>query len=73
MRVNGLSSASNNPNNRYLGRVSTGTAYAGTTNGKTLKPDAIAPSGDSEPHENRQPHLVLNYCIALEGIFPARD
>jgi microcystin-dependent protein len=73
MRVNGPSSASNNPNNRYLGRVSTGTAYAGTTNGKTLKPDAIAPSGDSEPHENRQPHLVLNYCIALEGIFPARD
>ncbi len=73
MNVNGPSSGSNNPNNRYLGRVSTGTAYAATTNGKTLKPDAIAPSGADHPHENRPPHLALNYCIALEGVFPARD
>jgi microcystin-dependent protein len=73
MSVNGPSSGSNNPNNRYLGRVSTGTAYAGSSNGKTLNPQAITPVGDDQPHENRPPHLTLNYCIALEGIFPARD
>jgi microcystin-dependent protein len=29
-------------------------------------------SGQSLPHENRQPFLVMNYIIALVGIFPAR-
>jgi microcystin-dependent protein len=71
MAVNGPTSGSANPSNRYLGRVSSGTAYAGTSNDKTLNPDAIARSGGGQPHENRPPHLTLNYCIALEGIFPA--
>jgi microcystin-dependent protein len=71
--VNNASSDSGKPNNRFLGRVSGGTAYAGTSNGKTLNPGAIAGSGGGQPHENRPPHLALNYCIALEGIFPARD
>jgi microcystin-dependent protein len=71
MAVNGPNSGSANPSNRYLGRASSGTTYAGTSNGKTLNPDAIARSGGGQPHENRPPHLTLNYCIALEGIFPA--
>jgi microcystin-dependent protein len=29
-------------------------------------------TGGSQPHENRQPFLVLNYCVALQGIFPSR-
>ena len=53
--------------------LSTGTAYAGASNGKTLNPQAITPVGGDQPHENRPPHLTLNYCIALQGIFPARD
>jgi len=35
----------------------------------------IAPAsnaGGSLPHENRQPYLTLNFCIALQGVFPAR-
>ncbi len=28
-------------------------------------------AGSSQPHENRQPYLVMNYCIALQGIFPS--
>ncbi len=35
---------------------------------------ALAPSGgQSGAHENRQPFLVLNYVIALQGIFPSRS
>jgi microcystin-dependent protein len=34
---------------------------------------ALTTAGKSDPHENRQPYLVLNFCIALEGIFPARS
>jgi len=29
--------------------------------------------GNSQPHDNMQPYLALNFCIALEGIFPARN
>jgi microcystin-dependent protein len=29
--------------------------------------------GGSQPHNNMQPYLVLNFCIALEGIFPSRN
>jgi microcystin-dependent protein len=33
----------------------------------------IATAGGSQPHENRQPFLVLNWVIALQGIFPSRN
>ncbi|MCU6794336.1 tail fiber protein [Paenibacillus sp. WQ 127069] len=34
---------------------------------------AIANTGGSQPHSNMQPYLALNYCIATQGIFPARS
>ena len=33
---------------------------------------AIAPAGGSLPHNNMQPFLTLNFCIALQGVFPPR-
>ncbi len=38
-----------------------------------LGPLAVGTSGGNNPHENRQPFLVLNFCIALQGIFPSRS
>lgn len=38
-----------------------------------FSPKAIGPSGGSQPHENMQPYLALNFCIALEGVFPSRN
>lgn len=38
----------------------------------TLHPGTITTVGGSQPHENRQPLLVLNFCIALQGIFPSQ-
>jgi microcystin-dependent protein len=32
----------------------------------------LAPTGGSLPHNNMQPYLALNFCIALQGIFPQR-
>jgi len=29
--------------------------------------------GGSQPHQNLQPFLTLNFCIAMVGIFPSRD
>jgi len=40
---------------------------------ETFGPNAISNVGGSQPHENRQPYLVLNYCIALQGIFPSQN
>jgi microcystin-dependent protein len=31
------------------------------------------PAGGGSPHNNLQPYLVLNFCIALQGIFPSRS
>lgn len=33
----------------------------------------MATAGGDQPHDNRQPYLTLNYCIAMQGIFPPRD
>jgi microcystin-dependent protein len=33
----------------------------------------VDPAGGSQPFDNEQPSLALNYYIALQGIFPARD
>ena len=29
--------------------------------------------GGNQPHQNMQPYLALNFCIALQGIFPSRN
>jgi microcystin-dependent protein len=33
----------------------------------------LSPSGGSQPHPNIQPYNVVNFCIALQGIFPSRN
>jgi microcystin-dependent protein len=37
-----------------------------------MSPAAIANAGGSQPHENQAPYLVLNFAVALVGIFPSR-
>jgi microcystin-dependent protein len=37
-----------------------------------LAPQALSPAGGDQPHNNLQPYLTLNFCIALQGIFPPR-
>lgn len=37
-----------------------------------MSPFAISFSGGSLPHQNMQPYLTLNICIALQGVFPPR-
>lgn len=46
--------------------------YATTAN-TTLHPSTITNVGGSQPHENRQPYLVLNFIVALIGVFPSRN
>jgi microcystin-dependent protein len=34
---------------------------------------ALAPAGGSLPHNNMMPYLVVNFCIAMQGVFPPRS
>jgi microcystin-dependent protein len=47
-------------------------AYAPAPNIQ-MNPAAVQNSGGSQPHENQAPYLVLNFIIALVGIFPSRN
>lgn len=50
----------------------TGDKPYGTAGDTTMAPGALPNVGGSQPHENRSPFLVLNFCIAMVGIFPSR-
>lgn len=49
--------------------------YAGTNpvTGVTMNPAMVQTVGGNQAHPNMQPFLVLNYVIALQGIFPSRN
>jgi microcystin-dependent protein len=69
-------STSSGNENEPVGRVLAapgGEIYVDGTPDTTLAPASVSPSGGSQPHENRGPYLTLNYCIALQGIFPSRN
>ena len=34
--------------------------------------NALTPAGGDQPHNNMQPYLTLNFCIALQGVYPPR-
>jgi microcystin-dependent protein len=51
----------------------TGAQYSPASNLTTLTPDTVTNAGGSQPHENRQPFLVLNIIIALQGVFPSQN
>lgn len=67
----------NNPNGLYPG------VHQDTAPGKVYRtnpvidvqfaPQALANTGNNLGHENRQPYLPVNFCLAVEGIFPVRS
>ncbi len=61
--------------------IAQGNAFAQSSQGNAYGPAAsltqlafqtVSLAGGSLPHQNMQPYLTLNFCIALQGIFPAR-
>ncbi len=59
--------------NASLGVPSPGNLYDVTaTPLSQMHPSAIAATGGDQPHNNLQPYLTFNFCIALQGVFPPR-
>lgn len=47
--------------------------YTDATPNVAMNAGAIGTMGGSQAHENRQPSLAVNFCIATQGIFPSRN
>jgi microcystin-dependent protein len=62
-----------NPGPNLFGQLAAQAIYGGAANLTTLLPATISNVGGSQPHTNMQPFLVLNMCIALQGVFPSRN
>ena len=67
--------------NADVNLVSASSSFAGSTGGTlyqdsantSLAFEALAPAGGDAPHNNMMPYLTLNFCIALQGVFPPRS
>jgi microcystin-dependent protein len=38
-----------------------------------MSPTGVSVQGGDQPHTNLQPYLTLNFCIALQGVYPPRN
>jgi microcystin-dependent protein len=45
---------------------------SGPGTGASMNAQAVLPAGGNQPHNNLPPYLKLNFCIALQGVFPSR-
>ncbi|UJB65761.1 phage tail protein [Acidovorax sp. YS12] len=64
----------NGPSAQAMAVPATFMAYAAPdTAAGTLNTAAVTISGGSAPHDNMQPSLVVNWCIATSGTYPPRQ
>jgi len=50
-----------------------GSLYAPSdANNVAMSPGALSVTGGGLPHNNLQPYLVMNFCIAMQGVYPPR-
>ena len=63
-----------NPTNAFYGNTGTSSTYAPATGAQVpLNQTTVGATGQNQPHSNLQPFSVLNFCIALNGIYPSRS
>ena len=69
-----VSSTKSIPTGNSLTRIGSGaTPYKAAGSAQVaMAGEALAPSGGDQPHNNMQPYLTLNFCIALQGVYPPR-
>ena len=71
MMANMLPASQSTAAGSSLTRSTVGNLYD-TAGGKQLSDNCIAPAGGDQPHNNMMPYLTLNWCIALQGVYPPR-
>jgi microcystin-dependent protein len=69
--ASGAVGSSSNPSGRFLGGANNW--YTEPASLRALAPASVGDSGGGQAHANMQPFLTLNFCIALQGVFPSHD
>jgi microcystin-dependent protein len=71
----GSAAGSPSPLGRYPAVSASGTPYSGTTGAQMAAGTvtSLASSGGNQPHNNLMPSLCVNFIIATQGVFPARN
>ena len=76
VNVDGSASGKNSPSGNFSVRCPPAPAdnkiYSSGPANATMAATAVAVAGGNVPHNNMQPYLVVNFCIALVGVFPSR-
>ncbi len=76
MRAHNLDAAdAQNPSpNTSLAQSAQGFAYQSVINANLtlMAPQTLPPAGGDQPHNNMMPYLTLNFCLALQGVYPPR-
>lgn len=67
---NAALTSSPDPAGKFMANTDPTNSYADTTDSMS---GPLTTAGGSQPHENRQPFLCINFIIALEGVFPSRN
>jgi microcystin-dependent protein len=61
----------NTPNNNVVSASPSVTLYVADSPDATLAANSVTPAGGSQPHENTQPFLCINFIISLFGVYPS--
>jgi len=70
-----ISANRTSPVDNVPARVGAGSAYVPVASAGSIvpmAPESLAPAGADQPHNNLMPYLTVNFCIALQGVFPPR-
>ena len=60
------------PSSALLAASNAGSPYSSAQSGN-MGASMVANAGGGQGHENMQPYIALNFCIALQGLFPSRN
>lgn len=63
--------SSSSPENNLLAKSTSNTPYTTFSPTIPLSPGSVAPTGGSQPHNNFQPYLCINFIISLFGVYPS--
>lgn len=72
MRADPVAGDSPSPQDHVLAGVARDRVYAIPGQLVPMAAQSLAPSGGDQEHNNMMPYLTLNFCIAMQGVFPPR-
>ena len=64
--------AVNSPANKVIAASPSVTIFVEDSPDNNLNPNSVTPAGGSQPHENCQPFLCINFILSLFGVFPSQ-